>query len=182
VRADVLATTLEMLQETGFAALTVEGVAARSGVHRTTIHRRWPSRAALVADAVLAVSAVQVAVPDTGSLRSDLRRLGREIRDAISTPLARAIISALAQPGASDEVAGVNRRFWEARFAATARIVERAIERGEIPKGVRPRFVMESLAGPIWFRVFVVAEPAEDRFVHRLVDAVISGLGEESKT
>jgi AcrR family transcriptional regulator len=178
VRADVLAATLDLLQRTAFAGLTVEAVAERSGVHRTTIHRRWPTRAALVADALLEVSAAQVAVPDTGRLRSDLRRFARAVRDAISTPLAKSIVSALSDPRASRELAEVARRFWETRFSATRAIVERAIERGEIPRGTDARFVVEALGGPIWFRVFVVSEPAGDRFVHRLVDAVIAGLEE----
>jgi AcrR family transcriptional regulator len=176
----VLAATVDALRDSGFAGLTVEAVAERSGVHRTTIHRRWPTRAALVADALLELSAAQVAVPNTGRLRSDLRRLAREIRDAISTPFARALVSALAEPRAARDVRGVARRFWTARFAATGRIVERAIERGELPRGTDPRFVVEALGGPIWFRVFAVSEVADDRFVHRLVDAVIAGLREES--
>jgi AcrR family transcriptional regulator len=178
VRAEVLAATLEMLQKTGFAGLTVEGVAERSGVHRTTIHRRWPTRAALVADALLEVSAAQVTVPDTGRLRSDLRRFALDVRDAISSPLAKAIVSALADPRASGELADVARRFWTSRFAATRGIVDRAIARGELAKGTDPRFVVEVLGGPIWFRVFVVSESADGRFVHRVVDSVIAGLEE----
>ncbi|MGH7337308.1 MAG: TetR-like C-terminal domain-containing protein, partial [Myxococcota bacterium] len=85
-------------------------------------------------------------------------------------------LSALADPAAADELAGVSRRFWEARFAATGAIVERAISRGELPRGTDHRFVIESLGGPIWFRTLVVGEGAGDRFVDRLVDAVIAGL------
>jgi AcrR family transcriptional regulator len=181
VRAEVLAATLDLLQSSGFARLTVEGVAERSGVHRTTIHRRWPTRAALVAESLLEVSAAQVAVPDTGSLRTDLRRFAREIRDAITTPLARALVSALAESRAAGEIGEVAKRFWEARFAATRVIVERAIERDEIPKRTNPRFVVEALGGPIWFRVFVVSEPADNAFLYRLVDAVIAGLTEDER-
>jgi AcrR family transcriptional regulator len=160
----------------------MDGVAERAGVHRTTIHRRWASRAALVADALLEVSAEQVAVPDTGTLRADLRHLARAIRDAISTPLARALASALTASGTGDaaaEVGEVGRRFWQARFAATGAIVEHAVDRGELPKRTSPRFVVEALGGPIWFRVFAVGEPADDRFLHRVVDMVIAGLREE---
>jgi AcrR family transcriptional regulator len=178
IRSAVLAATLEFLQESGFGALTFEAVAERAGVHRTTVHRRWASRAALVADALLEVSADHVPVPDTGRLRTDLRRFACHVRDAISTPLSRAIIAALADPTGAAELDQVTRRFWEARFAATAAIVDRAIERGEIAKRTDPRFVVEALVGPIWFRVFVVGEAADDRYVHRLVDAAIAALEE----
>jgi AcrR family transcriptional regulator len=176
VRANVLAATLDALREDGFAELTVEDVALRSGVHRTTIHRRWPSRSALVADALLEVSASQVPVPNTGNFRSDLRRFARVVRDAISTPLARAIVSALAQPAADAEMVRVASRFWDTRFAATGAIVRRAVERDEIPKRTDPRFVIEALGGPIWFRTLVVGERADDRFLDRVVDTVIAGL------
>ena len=176
VRADVLGATIEVLHEHGFAGLTFEGLSERSGVHRTTIHRRWPSRSALVADALLEVSSSQVAVPNTGRLRSDLRRFARDVRDAISTPLAKAIVSALAQPSAESEIVNVSRRFWEARFAATSAIVERAISRRELAKNTDSRFVIEAVGGPIWFRTFVIGQPADDRFLDRVVDTVVAGV------
>lgn len=176
VRAEVLAATLDALRDHGFAGLTIEDVAERSGVHRTTIHRRWPSRSALVADALLEVSSSQVAVPNTGRFRSDLRRFARDVRDAIATPLAKAIVSALAQPGAEGEILNVSRQFWEARFAATSAIVERAIGRKELAKTTDPRFVIEAVGGPIWFRTFVIGQPADDRFLDRVVDTVVAGL------
>lgn len=172
----MLTATLAALQEDGFAGLTVENVAQRSGVHRTTVHRRWPSRSSLVADALLEVSGSQVPVPNTGRVRADLRRFARDVRDAISTPLAKAIVSALAQPGPDAELAGVARRFWEARFDATRVIVDRAIERGELPMATEARFVIEALGGPIWFRTFVVGQPVVDRYLDRVVDTVIAGL------
>lgn len=176
VRADVLAATIAVLREQGFADLTIERIAERSGVHRTTIHRRWSSRAALVADALLDVSSSEVSVPNTGRLRSDLRRFAQEVRDAISTPFAKAIVSALAQPSAEKEVVWVAKRFWEARFAATSAIVQAAIDRRELPAKTDPRFVIEAVGGPIWFRTFAVGERADDRFVDRVVDTVIAGL------
>ena len=177
----MLSATLDALRDEGFGGLTVEDVALRSGVHRTTIHRRWPSRPALVADALLEVSAAQVPVPNTGSLRSDLRRFAREVRDAISTPLANAVVAALAQPTADQELVGVSRRFWESRFAATRAIVDRAVERGEIAKRTDARFVIEALGGPIWFRTFVIGQPVDDRFLERVVDTVIAGVNQSVK-
>lgn len=181
VRSSVLEATIDVLRREGFAGITYEGIARRSGVHRTTLHRRWPSRAALVADALTGLSAATVGVPDTGDLRTDLRRFARAVRDAIATPLARALVSALAESRGRREIGGVARRFWEARFAATRGIVERAIARGELPGSTDPRFVIEALGGPIWFRTFVVAEDCDDRFVDRVVDSVIAGLKERKR-
>jgi AcrR family transcriptional regulator len=177
VRADVLAATLAVLRERGFAGLTFESVADRAGVHRTTLHRRWPTRTELLADAMLDVSAKQVPVPDTGQLRSDLRRFALEVREALAAPVSRAIVAALAGSSAAPELREVARRFWTARFAATRQIIERAVDRGEVPADTDPRLVVEALGGPIWFRTFVVGDRADDRFVDRLVDLVIAGTG-----
>jgi AcrR family transcriptional regulator len=176
VRARVLQATLEVLRREGFAGITFEGVAAQAGVHRTTLHRRWPTRAALVADALAAVSGVQVPISDTGKVRADLRRFARQVRDALAAPLARAVVSALADPRAAGELRDLAHAFWGTRFAATRVIVERAVARGELPVTVDGRLAIEAVGGPIWFRTFVVREVCDDRFLDRLVDLVIAGL------
>jgi AcrR family transcriptional regulator len=164
------------LRDQGFAALTFDAVAQRAEVHRTTLHRRWPSRAALVADALVEHSAEQVPVPDTGSLETDLRAFARSVRNAISSKAGRGIASALADPAVAEELADVDRRFWAARFEATRIIVDRAITRGELLASTDPRFVIELVGGPIWFRTFVVGTRADDDFVDRVVDAALGGI------
>ena len=139
MRAAVLSATLEVLVETGYDAMSVDAVAARAGVHKTTVYRRWPTKAALVAAAAADRSEQLVPVPDTGSLVGDLTALGRSIADNLSSELgsalARTIIAAAA---ASAEVAEVNREFWAVRLALTETIVDRAVERGEVSADVRP--------------------------------------------
>src|SRR5579862_7114745 len=71
----ILAAVIDELAETGYAALSLDRVAARAGVHRATVYRRWASKEALTADAVLASAAQDVPPPDTGTLRGDLREL-----------------------------------------------------------------------------------------------------------
>jgi AcrR family transcriptional regulator len=166
-----------ILREQGFAALTFDAVAQRAGVHRTTLHRRWPSRAALVAAALAEHSATEVPLPNKGSLASDLRAFARSVRDAISSQTGRGIASALADPSVAAELADVHRRFWRARFEATRVLVERAKVRGELPATTDPRFVVELVGGPIWFRTFVVGARANDAFVERVVNAALGGIG-----
>jgi AcrR family transcriptional regulator len=176
VRAAVLDATLDLLRGQGFAALTFDAVAQRSGVHRTTLHRRWPSRAALVAEALVEYSAERVPVPETGSLETDLRAFARSVRNAVASRASRGIASALADPAVAEELADVNQRFWSARFEASRIIVERAKARGELPASTDPIFVIELVGGPIWFRTFVVGKRADDDFVDTVVDAVLGGL------
>src|SRR2546423_1774093 len=73
-RRAVLTAATDIVRERGYAALTIEGIAARAGVAKTTIYRSWPNRAAVIMEAVVAETAVPLAFPDTGSAREDLRR------------------------------------------------------------------------------------------------------------
>jgi AcrR family transcriptional regulator len=176
VRAAVLEATLEILRVEGFAAITFDAVAKRSGIHRTTLHRRWPSRAALVADALAESSAQQVPVPDTGILRADLRAFARSVRGAIASKSSRGIASALADPAVAGELAQVTKRFWGSRFDAARLIVERAQARGELAASIDPVFVIELVGGPIWFRTLVVGRRADDGFLDRVIGTAIAGL------
>src|SRR4029079_3043998 len=120
VRTAVLAATLELLVETGYDGLSVDAVAARARAPKTTVYRRWPTKAALVAAAAADRSEQLVPVPDTGSMGGDPTALGRSIAETLSSELgaglARTIVAAAA---ASDEVAQVNREFWTVRLALT---------------------------------------------------------------
>ena len=85
VRSNVLAATQELLAEGGYDALRVDDVATRAGVHKTTVYRRWPTKAALVMAVLDSRSAERVPVPDTGSLEGDLRQFARSIVGNLTT-------------------------------------------------------------------------------------------------
>src|SRR5262249_31872929 len=91
VRAAVLAATLAELAARGSAALTVDDVARRAGVHKTTVYRRWNDRESLVADALTDLAAADVPVPDTGSVETDLREHGRAVVRFLTGPPGRAV-------------------------------------------------------------------------------------------
>jgi len=178
VRAAILAATLDVLVETGYDGMTVEAVAARAGVHKTTVYRRWPTKAALVAAAAADRSEQLVPVPDTGSLVGDLTALAQSIVDNVSSELggglARTIIAAAA---ASDEVAQVNREFWALRLALTETIVERAVARGEVRADVDRHLVIETLIGPIYVRLLLTGAPFDAPFVTDIATLVARGVG-----
>jgi AcrR family transcriptional regulator len=178
VRSAVLSATLEVLVETGYDGMNIDAVAARAGVHKTTVYRRWPTKAALVAAAAADRSEQLVPVPDTGSLVGDLTALARSIADNLSSELgaglARTIIAAAA---ASDEVAQVNREFWAVRLALTETVVERAVARGEVRADVDARAVIETLIGPIYVRLLLTGEPLDASFVEEVAAIVARGTG-----
>ena len=176
VRAAVLAATGALLMEVGYDQLTVEEVARRAGVHKTTVYRRWPTKPELIADAVREQSAEAVPIPDTGTLLGDLRRLARDVARNVGSEgggrRTRTIVAAAAS--SAELAAGVN-AFWADRLELCSPIVERAIERGEVPPGTDPDLVIEALVGPIWLRLLVTGEPIDDHFTDRVAELIDAG-------
>jgi AcrR family transcriptional regulator len=177
VRAAAIAATLAELAESGYSALSLESVARRAGVHKTTLYRRWGTREELVLEAMLDRAGQRISVPDTGSLRQDLLELARTAAANAATPEVAAMARAVAAQAPHDSrLAAANRRFWDERLALDGVIVERAIERGEIAAGTQPRRVIESLLGPIHLRLLLTGEPIDDSFLQGIVDVVTDGV------
>ena len=136
--ARIMAATADLLVEKGYGRLTTEEVAERAGVHRSTVHRRFPTRAELVAQMMTSLAAERVPVPDTGRLESDLLAFARAVRRATAEPVAGAITRAVvAEGGDRTELGAVSAAFWARRWEAAGDIVRRAIAGGELPTGDR---------------------------------------------
>jgi AcrR family transcriptional regulator len=175
VRAAVLEATVEELATNGLASLSLEAVARRAQVHKTTIYRRWGSREMLILDALRHQTRENVPVPDTGDLRADLIRLATDaVRNAVANePILRAAISELPHNAA---LAEVTQHFWQERLALDGQIIERAIGRGEIPTDTDPRSVIEAVLSPLHLRFLFGGRPADRRTIARTVDLVLSGI------
>jgi AcrR family transcriptional regulator len=124
----------ELLKEAGYRALTIEGVAARSGVAKTSIYRRWPSKAEMVFDLIMRSSAELPAIDDRGSLAADIEALSARIVALVAGPLSRRIFPGLICDVAWDHA--LMQRF-QATFVADGRdliaqVLERSVRRGEL--------------------------------------------------
>jgi AcrR family transcriptional regulator len=177
VRAAAIAATLVELAECGYSALSLEDVARRAGVHKTTLYRRWGTREELVLEAMLERASEHVSVRDTGSLRDDLLDLARTAAANAATPEVAAMARAVAAESPRDgRLAAANRRFWAERLALDGVIVERAIERGEVAAETDPNRVIEAVIGPIHLRLLLTGEPIDDSFLEGIVDVVVDGV------
>ncbi|WP_044515032.1 TetR/AcrR family transcriptional regulator [Mycolicibacterium septicum] len=176
VRRAVVDATLEVMADKGIADFTVSDVAARSGVHETSIYRRWGSRESLIAETLLGYSEKVIPVPDTGSIRTDLHGLLSGIAAYLSSPVGRALAQALAFSGEESRWAAVRQEFWTGRLELARTIIDRAIDRGELPAGTDPRLVLEVLVAPLSFRTLVTREAIDDGLCIRLVDLVLAGI------
>jgi AcrR family transcriptional regulator len=160
VRAAVLAATLTELTENGYTALTIDNVARRSGVHKTTIYRRWKDRDSLVADAVIDLAAARVPFPDTHDIDADLRELARSLVRFFNSPVGKAVLAAtLSDAARLPEIAEAKRRFFQDRFRRAEPAVAGAIARGQLPADTDPAELVRTLVAPIYLRLLVTAEP-----------------------
>lgn len=172
---EIFDATLLLVAEKGYDGLTVEGVAERSGVNKTTIYRWWPSKAALLGAALVEAEALEFEAPDTGSLRGDLVALVEGIRRLLTQPPARDI--AVAALGAAVRHPELDaRRFFADRLARERQVFERAVRRGELKRSVDPMLVVDLLAGAVWVRAVFRGLPLTDDFASQAVSVVLGGV------
>ncbi|MFI6170431.1 TetR/AcrR family transcriptional regulator [Nocardia sp. NPDC051052] len=162
IRDQVLDAVRAELTEHGYDALTVDTVAARAGVHRTTVYRRWHDVGGLITDVFDAASDIDWHPRDTGSLRGDLAALNQEIQDSLTEEpsFAAALIAVSFR---SEEAARALRRLWEDRYTQSEIVIQRAIQRGELPPGVDARALLIAATAPIYHQLVLLRTPPDPR-------------------
>lgn len=173
VRESVFAAALAELAESGWGSLSVERIADRSGVHKTTIYRRWGTADEVVLDALLERGGEGIPVPDTGDVIDDLIVLGRSVAASISDPIGRSVAAGAISAPDSSSIGALVDAFWSERFEQAGAIVTRGIERGQLPGGAEASGLIEDLAARIWFRVMVSRLPVSDAWLSEIVNAAV---------
>lgn len=165
-REQVLDAVLAELGEYGFDGLSVDAVAARAGVHRTTVYRRWRDVGGLLADVLDAAGSDDWGPPDTGSLEDDLTGLNEEIHDALTArpPVVAALIAASFR---SEQAADAQRRLWEDRYARCEVVVGRAVGRGELPPDTEARPLLVAATAPLYHQLLLLAAPPDPELPRR---------------
>lgn len=141
-------------------------MATRAQIHKSTVYRRWPTKAALVGDLLSELTQQKVATPDSGSLCTDLELLMTDVAQALADPAMRAVLHAAVTAGeVSDEVRSTRARFWEERFRRSGAIVENAARRGEIPPDTDAHPLLEMASSPVYFRTLLTDDPVDPSFI-----------------
>ncbi|MET8394975.1 TetR/AcrR family transcriptional regulator [Streptomyces anthocyanicus] len=179
VRAQVLDAVRAELAEAGHEGLTVEGVAARAGVHRTTVYRRWRDVGGLLVDVIDAAGEMDWQPPDTGSLRGDLTALNREIQESLVVRPSFAV-ALMAASFHSEQAARAQTRLWADRYAQCEILVERAVARGELPvRGARgateldARSLLIAATAPVYHQVVLLRADPDPRLPERAAAAAV---------
>ncbi|MGM9473301.1 TetR/AcrR family transcriptional regulator [Pseudarthrobacter sp. YS3] len=171
----ILDATRELLGEAGFGSLTVEGVAARAGVAKTTIYRRYRSKTDLALAVLLEMVddvSTRPYVDDTGA--ELMRLVDRTVQLMSSTVMGRIMKGLVSEVAADPELARVYReRVVSHRVADVEALVDRGVSRGELRAGLDPEMVTDLLLGPIYYRFFLSGAPLDKRFGERLVATLL---------
>jgi AcrR family transcriptional regulator len=181
VVSTVLRTTLEVLGQEGYAGLRIDDIAERAGVNKTTIYRRWPTRADLVIAALANLSTPPKAV-ETGRLESDLRATFLTATTLRSTAAGRGVVRALIAERGDPEVDRVCTEIRERHRAPARIVIERARRRGALPKRVDVELVLDILTGTIYGRLRERPGPLDPQWVRRVVRLVLSGAAAGGRT
>jgi AcrR family transcriptional regulator len=170
---ELLAVTLQLLQEHGYDRLTVDAVAATARASKATVYRRWPSKAELVLAAFIE-GIRQVAVPpETGTLRGDLLQLGKVICQQAhqhASTIRAVLVEVSRHPALND---ALQHQFLDQRQALIQDILRQAVDRGEIADAVISDELWDLLPGYLIFRSIIPSRPPTQRTVQALVDDVM---------
>jgi AcrR family transcriptional regulator len=174
----VLTQALEELAEAGLEGFSVERVARRAEVNKTSVYRRWPTREALVAAALEGVlGSVAARVPDTGTLRGDLLGLLEPVAAFLSARTGQAVLrAALSESSASSVAALAARLLTQQTVNPVVALVARARRRGEWRGGVSGEQLVFTLVGAVMHRAMLEHRPLSKRWLASLVDLVLVGV------
>lgn len=168
---------LDLLAERGYAGLTMEGVAARAGVGKATLYRRWKSCEEVIVAAVSGFVEEKIHIPDTGSLEGDLHLLmERAAKTYRGRPgkIMPGLVAAMADSLAVAQA--VRTRFLAGRRTALASVIRRAVARGELAAEVDEELALDFLGGPLFYRLLVTGGPLDDTLVDGVVKTMLHGM------
>jgi len=180
----ILDATLGILLEQGYRGVTIEGVAARAGVGRPTIYRRWPSKPAVVVAALVQSDRLALPAPDTGSLRNDLIAVQRHQVERMNSPDARRVTAGLIADLADDPELGDTyvSQFLAPRRATVWQVLQRGVHRGELDADVDLAFAYDLLVGPLFIRAVVWGQPLEPDAAEQTADVILAAFGTNPKS
>jgi AcrR family transcriptional regulator len=173
----ILAAANRLLEQIGFHDLSVEAIAAEAGVSKATIYRWWPNKAAVVMDAFLAATGPQLSFPPDLPARESVRAQMRTLVDVFNAGAGRTVAALLGEAQADPDLAEAFRARWIANRRTIAReILAHGIATGELRPDCDLEVALDSLYGPLYFRLLVGHLPLTKPFVDQLIDQVFAGL------
>jgi AcrR family transcriptional regulator len=174
----ILEATRELIAEVGVYEFRTEDLAARAGVGKGAIYRRYGSKDELVTAAIGSLVSEEIAVPDTGSTREDLLVLMREAVEVYRSPRARGLMPNLVGAmGRKPELArAVREGFLAGRRAALTEVLSRGVERGDLRPDIDLDLALDVLGGPLFYRLLITGGPIDEQLAEGVSDLILRGF------
>lgn len=173
-RDAVLPATLAVLAERGFANFTMEGVAEAAGVAKSTVYRYWPTKLALLRDALEGLNRQPDVELEAGSARERIERLLGHLAAALGDSLLSGCMPALVEAAERHpEVAEFLHQYSDRRRSALTALIHKGVQAGELPAHLDPELASLALSGPIFYRRLMTATPMRAADIPRLVRQVL---------
>ncbi|MFY1678573.1 TetR/AcrR family transcriptional regulator [Streptomyces sp. WMMC905] len=176
----ILDATLELVSEVGYSRLTIEAIAARAGVGKQTIYRWWPSKAAILKEAVVSMGGdeAHAAITDTGDLEADLKAVLRATVDTMNAPRYALPLRALAAAGIADVRLGAEllADVLEPQLRSYVDRLTGARRAGQVAQNIDLRIAVELLTAPIAHRWLLGNAPLTHEYADTLVELALRGL------
>ncbi|WP_445515950.1 TetR/AcrR family transcriptional regulator [Streptomyces sp. NEAU-174] len=169
---------LDELAEHGYGRLSMEAVAKRAGVGKSALYRRWPSKQRMVIAVVSELSVALVEPPDTGTLRGDVLAGLRAVADWLTHPrFSRILPDLIAEAQRDEELSqALARCVGEPRRARMTDVLDRAVDRGELPPDLDRELALDLLGGLVYWRVSARGAPLEPGYFERAADMALRAL------
>jgi AcrR family transcriptional regulator len=175
-RQVILRAALAELGESGYGAFTIESVAARAGVAKSTIYRHWPDRPALIADAFETAHAHSVPPVEGLTAREGLQQLLQHVAQVVAGSAFSASIPALIEGAERDlRLRDFRHRYSVQRRESLTRLIRQGAADGEFSAGADPELAVQALLGPIFYQRLMTSEPFDPGRVGELIDTVLGG-------
>lgn len=176
-RRAVLKAARALVQQGGYRAATIDAIAERSGVAKTTIYRWWPNRAKLIVELLVEITTRDVPLPGgkdpLRAIRGELKNLAAASNDLTGRLMASLLGEAQSDPEVREALL---EGLFYARREASSQIVRQAQAAGTLRQDIDPHFATDLLYGPLFFRMLVRLDPVTDQFVTQVMRYVIEGL------
>lgn len=168
------ASVVALLDRVGYSGLRVDDVADLAQVSKTTIYRRWPTKAALVVDVLSSLKATQVPIPATGDFEADLRSIVYDLYASLaSTTLGRALPGLVSEKVADPDLANAIENLWKARQKLVAGVIRQGMKTGQTRADLDVQVVLELLAASAYYRLLLTGQPLDRRSATRHANALL---------
>jgi AcrR family transcriptional regulator len=176
-RKAILQSTLELLNQSGFADLSIESIAAHAGVGKATVYRWWPNKAGLVMDAFVSVAEEELRYPPTGPAEKAIRDQMKRWTLIFGGPLGRVIAAVIGAGQSEPEMLEAFQNYYvEPRRREARELLKLAMKNGELRPDLDPDLILDILYGPLYLRLLIKSGPLTVQFIDDVFEIVWPGL------